>query len=104
MPANNTDDILNGVANVYVHRPWGIFSKSASVTMRGLPGSSRTLILLDGVPMNKVGGGSVNWNIIEPYDIEDVEIVKGPSSAIYGNNAMTGVVNIKTKKPDDRSA
>lgn len=102
MPANNTDDLLNGLANVYVHRPWGIFSKSASVTMRGLPGSSRTLILLDGVPMNKVGGGSVNWNLIEPYDIKDIEIVKGPSSAIYGNNAMTGVVNIKTKKPTDQ--
>lgn len=102
MPANSTDDLLKGVSNVYVHRPWGIFSKSASVTMRGLPGSSRTLILLDGVPMNKVGGGSVNWNFIEPYDIEDVEVVKGPSSAIYGNNAMTGVVNITTKKPMDQ--
>jgi len=100
MPANNTDDLLKGVANVYVHRPWGIYSKSASVTMRGLPGSSRTLILLDGVPMNKAAGGSVNWNFIEPYDIEHIEIVKGPSSAIYGNNAMTGVINIKTQDPD----
>ncbi|MCK4570027.1 MAG: TonB-dependent receptor, partial [Bacteroidales bacterium] len=99
LPANNTDDLLSGIANVYVHRPWGIFSKSASVTMRGLPGSSRTLILLDGVPMNKVSGGSVNWNFIEPSEIEDIEVVKGPSSAIYGNNAMTGVVNISTKKP-----
>lgn len=101
IPANTTDELLKGVANVYVYRPWGIFSKSASVSMRGLPGSARTLILLDGVPMNKAGGGSVNWNFIEPYEVEGIEIVKGPSSAIYGNNAMTGVVNIKTRKPED---
>ncbi|MEE4257271.1 MAG: TonB-dependent receptor [Bacteroidales bacterium] len=101
LPANTTDDLLRGVANVYVHRPWGIFSKSASVTMRGLPGSARTLILLDGVPMNKAGGGSVNWNFIQPYEVKDIEIVKGPSSAIYGNNAMTGVISIKTRKPED---
>ena len=100
LPANNTDDLLSGVANVYVHRPWGIFSKSASVSMRGLPGSARSLILLDGVPMNKAAGGSVNWNLIEPYEIEEIEIVKGPGSAIYGNNAMSGVVSINTKKPD----
>ncbi len=99
IPALNTDDLLRGIANVYVHRPWGIFSKSASVTMRGLPGSSRTLILLDGVPMNKAAGGSVNWNFIEPNQIDNIEIVKGPSSAIYGNNAMAGVINITTKKP-----
>ncbi len=99
IPANNTDDLLNGVANVYVHRPWGIFSKNASVSMRGLPSSSRTLILLDGMPLNKVAGGAVNWNFIEPNEIRDIEVVKGPSSAIYGNNAMSGVVSITTRKP-----
>ena len=101
LPASNTDDLLTGVANVYVHRPWGIFSKSASVTMRGLPGSSRTLILLDGVPMNKVAGGAVNWNFVQPYELDEVEVLKGPGSAIYGNNAMAGVINITTKKPDE---
>ena len=101
LPVNNTDDLLSGVANVYVYRPWGVFSKSASVSMRGLPGSARTLILLDGAPLNKVGGGSINWNIIEPTEIKDIEVVKGPGSAIYGNNAMTGVVNITTKKPTE---
>jgi len=99
LPANNTDELLHGIANVHVNRPWGIFSKGASVTMRGLPGSSRTLILLDGVPMNKAGGGTVNWNFVEPSDIQDIEVVKGPNSALYGNNAMGGVINIKTRKP-----
>ena len=99
LPANNTDDLLIGVANVQVNRPWGIFSKGASVTMRGLPGSSRTLILVNGVPMNKVAGGTVNWNFLEPSDIDNIEIIKGPNSALYGNNAMGGVISIKTPKP-----
>ncbi|MEN8224459.1 MAG: TonB-dependent receptor [Bacteroidota bacterium] len=100
LPANNTDDLLRGIANLHVNRPWGIFSKGASVTMRGLPGSARTLILIDGVPVNKVAGGTVNWNFLEPSDISTIEIVKGPNSALYGNNAMGGVISIQTKKPE----
>lgn len=100
LPAQNTDELLYGIANVHINRPWGIFSKGASVTMRGLPGSARTLVMVDGVPMNKVSGGTVNWNFIEPEDAEAIEVVKGPNSALYGNNAMSGVVSIKTKKPE----
>ncbi len=98
-PANSTDDLLRSVAGLVINRSWGIFSKNTSVTMRGLEGSSRTLILLDGVPINKTAGGSVTWEMIRPEQIEEIEVVKGPNSALYGNNAMAGVINIKTKKP-----
>ena len=98
-PINNIDDVLKSVANVYVNRSWGVFSKNSSVTMRGLEGSDRPLILVDGVPKNKISGGSVNWHNINPENIERIEIIKGPSSALYGNNAMGGVINIITKKP-----
>jgi iron complex outermembrane receptor protein len=46
------------------------------------------LVLIDGVPVNKADGGSVNWNLISTCDIERIEVVKGPSSALYGGNAM----------------
>ncbi|MBE9467324.1 MAG: TonB-dependent receptor [Bacteroidetes bacterium] len=98
-PINNVDDILKSSANVYVNRSWGIFSKNAAVTMRGLESSARTLILVDGVPKNKIAGGSVNWHNINPENIERIEIIKGSASALYGNNAMGGVINIITKKP-----
>ena len=88
-----------GIANVYVNRPWGIFSKGASVSLHGLPGSARTLILLDGAPMNKIAGGTVNWNFLEPADIDRIEVIKGPASALYGNNAMGGVISMETRKP-----
>jgi iron complex outermembrane receptor protein len=101
-PASNIDDILKTTANVYVNRSWGIFSKNSSVTMRGLESSSRTLVMIDGVPKNKISGGSVNWHNINPDNIDRIEIIKGPASALYGNNAMGGVINIITKKPDEK--
>jgi len=98
-PVKNIDDVLKSVSNVYVNRSWGIFSKNSSVTMRGLEGSDRTLIMVDGVPKNKISGGAVNWHNINPENIERIEIIKGPASALYGNNAMGGIINIITKKP-----
>jgi len=102
-PVSTIDNVLQTIANVYVNRSWGIFSKNASVTMRGLDGKDRVLVLLDGVPLNKAGGGSINWNLINPDRVERIEVIKGPNSAIYGNNAMNGVINLITKKPDDKT-
>jgi iron complex outermembrane receptor protein len=101
-PINNIDDILKTTANVYVNRSWGIYSKNSSVSMRGLEGSERTLIMVDGVPKNKIAGGAVNWHNINPDNVEKIEIIKGPSSALYGNNAMGGAINIITKTPEKR--
>ena len=56
-PVSNIDDILRTTANVSVNRSWGIFSKNSSVIMHGLPGAGRTLILIDGVPKNKIAAG-----------------------------------------------
>ncbi|GAI54266.1 unnamed protein product [marine sediment metagenome] len=56
LPVANIDDVLRTIGNVYVNRSWGIFSKNASITMRGLESSSRTLVMIDGVPKNKMAG------------------------------------------------
>ncbi len=101
-PATNVDNLLKMVPGINVNRSWGIFSRNASVTMRAMPGSARNLILLDGVPLNKTAGGTVNWHLITPEEIERIEVVKGPGSALYGNNAMGGVINIITKKPNKK--
>jgi outer membrane receptor protein involved in Fe transport len=101
-PASNVDDLLKSVSNIYVNRSWGIFSKNTSVTMRGLDGTQRTLVLLDGVPLNKVSGGQIQWSLIQPEDVERIEVLKGPGSALYGMNAMGGVINVITKKPQKK--
>jgi len=97
MPSAAIDDVLRTEANINVDRKNGIFSKNASVNMRGLNSSARTLVMLDGVPMNKADGGGVNWNRVNTESVERIEVIKGPGSAMYGGNAMGGVINVITK-------
>jgi iron complex outermembrane receptor protein len=99
-PAYNADDILEFIPGANIDRDNGIFSKNASITLRGLNSTARTLVLLDGVPLNKTDGGGINWNRIDPETIERIEVVKGPVSPVYGNNAMAGVINIITSRPE----
>ncbi len=100
-PAMQVDDILRFTPGINVNRSSGIYSQRPMVTLRGLSGDeqSRTLVLINGVPVNTSDEGGVNWNRINQYDIERIEVFKGPGSSLYGNNAMGGVINIITKKP-----
>jgi iron complex outermembrane receptor protein len=104
LPVQYTDEYLQYIPSVNVSRPFGIFSSKSTVTMRGLDGKEqgRVLVLVDGVPVNKADGGSVNWNMITSGEIERIEVVKGPGSSIYGGNAMGGSVNIITRKPQKK--
>lgn len=70
----------------------------ANVSLRGL-GTSRTLVLLDGrriVPSNPTG--VVDLNLIPASLIDNVEVITGGASAVYGSDAIAGVVNIKTRQ------
>ena len=98
---SKVDEILQYVAGLTVVRGSGIYSLGANATLRGLSNEgARTLVLIDGVPINKSDTGEVNFNRININDIERIEIFKGPASSLYGNNAMGGVINIITSKPD----
>jgi outer membrane receptor for ferrienterochelin and colicins len=71
---------------------------TSSVTMRGLA-SSGTLILIDGERRtNKYG--SQNLNMLATEDVERIEVVRGPMSALYGTDASGGVINVITRKPE----
>ena len=68
------------------------------INMQGL-GSKNILILIDGERLAGENGNNVDYSRLNTNNIERIEIVKGASSALYGSQAMGGVINIITKKP-----
>ncbi len=65
---------------------------------------TRTLVLLDGVPFLSGDESKVIFDAIPVSEIQQVEVMKGAGSALYGSNAMGGVINIITKKPQSDSS
>jgi iron complex outermembrane receptor protein len=105
IPSDKIDQNLKFLPGIYVDRPFGIFGKSV-VGLRSVVSSEpgRQLTLIDGVPINKSDGGGSNWNRIIESDYSRIEVLKGPGAAVYGNNAMGGVINLVQKMPDGRKA
>lgn len=60
---------------------------------------SRSQVLIDGMSALTAGTGIINWNIVPLENIEQVEVMKGASSVLYGSSALNGVINIRTKRP-----
>lgn len=63
--------------------------------------SRRLLVMVDNVPVSGKLNNRIQLNLIDSDNIEHVEIVKGPGSALYGNDAMGGVINVITKNASD---
>ena len=61
-------------------------------------GNSYILILIDGKRIHGDVGGENDLSLVDPQNIEKIEIVKGASSALYGSDAIAGVINIITRK------
>jgi outer membrane receptor for ferrienterochelin and colicins len=74
------------------------FGGGEGVQIQGLD-AAYTLILIDGVPLVGRSAGTLDLSRISVGNIERIEIVKGASSALYGSEALAGVINIITKKP-----
>ena len=72
--------------------------------LRGLPSGSQTLVMLNGMPLNSGWFGGIRWNNIAMENVEKIEIVRGPASALYGRNAMGGTINIITALSDTGEA
>lgn len=98
----NLDEALKYATGVWNRRMRGMADVGASISIRGIYGSERNLILLDNQPLNSVVWGGVPWSGINIDQVERIEVVRGPFSSLYGINAMGGVVNIITKTPKER--
>lgn len=97
------DEALNTISGVFNRRGKGLLDTLAGVYLRGFPEQKRTLILMDGIPLNNPYNGMIReFGGFSPEDVERIEVVKGPFSSLYGGYAMGGVVNIITKMPEKR--
>ncbi|OHU96161.1 TonB-dependent receptor domain-containing protein [Pseudoalteromonas byunsanensis] len=88
--------LLNTVAGVDVVRNGG-FGQKASVFVRGAT-TKHVLVLIDGVRVSDANSGDVSFTNIPLNSIERIEVVKGAKAAIYGSDALAGVINIITRK------
>ena len=80
----------------------GVSTIKGQLNIRGTSGytmgaGTRSLLLLDGIPMLGSAAGNVTWATIPTSEVDRVEIVKSGGSALYGSSAMGGVVNIITR-------
>ena len=88
------EDILSGLTASFAFNENDMGSQ---MQMNGL-GNNYILVLIDGKRLHGDVGGENDLSLIDPYNIEKIEIVKGASSALYGSDAIAGVINIITKK------
>ncbi|UCH12191.1 MAG: TonB-dependent receptor, partial [Candidatus Omnitrophota bacterium] len=75
----------------------GSLGHVSSIRFRGAT-SSQTLVLIDDMPINNPRDGVVNLSDYSTENIESIEVVRGPSSSLYGSSAVGGTINIITKE------
>src|ERR1044072_5623388 len=101
-PADDYGDLLRNIPGMNVTQT---SARDIQMTGRGSTNTLATtqLVLLDGRSIYLDFFGLVMWDFlpVNPGEIKQIEAVRGPGSAVWGANAMTGVVNLITKRPQE---
>jgi len=103
--ARTLDDLLRRIPGFSLFRRLGsgaAHPTTQGVSLRGIgaSGTSRALVLIDGVPVNDPFGGWIYWSRIPSETIERVEVLRGSGASLWGNYAMGGVVGVQTRDPE----
>ena len=98
--ARSVPDLLRRQSGLLVtsttSNPAGVQVEARGFNNGGALGSS-LLVQVDGRRVNQADTGNTDWATIPLDSIESIEIVRGPASALYGDNAVGGVINIRTR-------
>jgi len=104
--APTLDDILRQVPGFSIFRRSS--SRNANPTTQGVSlrgvgasGASRSAVMFDGVPLNDPFGGWVQWNRILPIAVEEVEILRGGASSLYGGSGLSGAIDLRPRPVSD---
>ncbi|MBI1748141.1 MAG: TonB-dependent receptor [Acidobacteria bacterium] len=108
-PGQTVDEVLRQMPGFSLFRRAGSLAShptAQGVSLRGIgpSGASRTLVLLDGLPINDLFGGWVYWSRLPVLNLEKIEIVEGGHSSLYGNYALGGIINMTSRRPERRTA
>jgi len=101
-PATNAWDLARQTAGIEVHdQGQGPgFASNASIRAFSSDHSTDLALWIDGVPVNEPVNGHAegynDWSLMFPEAISDFDVIKGPTSALFGNFALAGVVNVRT--------
>ncbi|MEO8680317.1 MAG: TonB-dependent receptor [Vicinamibacterales bacterium] len=99
-PATNYAELFRGVPGVNISQT---SARDFNITMRGATSTlaTSTLAVLDGRSLYLDFFGFVAWDLlpVNPNELKQIEVIRGPASAVWGANAMNGVVNFISKTP-----
>jgi iron complex outermembrane receptor protein len=98
MPLQRLTDGLRSIPGLIVLNG-GSMGDQPRLLMRGFYGGGETdyaAVLMDGVPLTSLSAGLANWDIIPIVAVRSIEVMPGSSSALYGDAALGGVINIIT--------
>jgi outer membrane receptor protein involved in Fe transport len=104
-PATNMGDLLRAVPGINISQ---LTARDVNITTRGATSTLATsqLALVDGRSVYLDFFGMVMWDLVpaNTNEIKQIEVIRGPASAVWGANAMTGVVNVITLSPRELAA
>lgn len=108
-PGVNLDDRLRQVPGFSLFRRTSSVvanptTQGVSLRAIGSTGASRTLVLWDGVPLNDPYGGWVYWTRVSPDFVDRVEVERGASTSVFGNDAMAGTISLFSPQPENQHA
>ena len=99
MDPSNITMLLNESPGITVQQTSAV-SGNASLRIQGLDGRY-TQILKDGFPLYGGFAGGLSLLQVPPLDLQQVEVIKGPASTLYGGDAIAGLVNLVSKTPTE---
>ncbi len=74
----------------------------STLSLRGFNRASAVTFLVDGVRVNEIDGNTMTFPLVSMDDLESIQIERGSSAAVYGSNALAGVISITTGRPSKK--